>query len=495
MLKLLIQRVMDQIKLKYRKFRTPPIDEREIGYLFDEHDPEILATDLADDHAREHMHRPYKLDADEKGVTGLRDIATGKFYYNLEIVTIEKRLSNGYYKRARDFESDIRKLAKDAKMTEDPERILKANEMLANVEVDMTELETNNPVLAAECEAVYQREQSRENERVKKMKEAEGRGEDVPNAESNVPPQAALTTSEQTSGPVHLGVEVPAPRSLPPVTPVKPWDNQSNGYSLSNGTHPQSNGSAVPSKGHDGDIEMANSQDTPGMINPQEQTGFLPDHQIVTPGENTQTQRSQHSSVMQLHPGSQAADYHNSASTTTSGQKTSDQSNRSSNHTRLSNGTTANGEAPDFDAVAPSGGSQFPETQEHPDATIASQQPSPAQLGSQGFSQPSQTIAPPPPPPRAPEVEVEPASPPPVLIAPDPNILAGLQKDLVQSSSGFSVEQLEQIRAALMRAVWKTRGEWNRGVAMRAVTEAYNEMCRDIETMQRVLGPSQEGGD
>lgn len=489
MLKLLIQRVMDQIKLKYKKFRTPPIDEREIGYLFDERDPEMLATDLADDHAREHMHRPYKLDTDEKGVTGLREIATGKFYYNLEIVTIEKRLSNGYYKRARDFESDIRKLAKDAKMTEDPERVLKANEMLANVEVDMTELETNNPVLAAECEAVYQREQSRENERVKKMKEAQGRGEDVPNVESNVPPHASYTTSEQTSGPVHLGVEVPAPRSLPPITPVKPWDHHPNGYNLSNTTHSQSNGSTVPSRAHDGDVEMSNTQDTPGMANPQEQFGFHSQHQIVTPGQDAQTQKSQHSSVMQLHQGSQAADYHNSASTTTSGQKTSDQSN----HTRLSNGTTTNGDAPDFDALAPSGGSQFPETQEHPDAQAISQDPSPAQLNSQGFSQPSQPMAPPPP--RAPEVEVEPASPPPVLIAPDDSILAGLKQNLVQKSSGFSVEQLEQIRAALMRAVWKTRGEWNRGVAMRAVTEAFNEMCKDIETMQRVLGPSQEGED
>jgi len=245
----------------------------------------------------------------------------------------------------------------------------------------------------------------------------------------------------------------------------------------------------MPSREHDGDVEMGNSQGTPGMVNPQEQFGFQSHQQNVTPGENTQTQKSQHSSIMQLQPGSHAVDYHNSASTTTSGQKTSDQSNRSSNHTRLSNGTTTNGDAPDFDAVPPSGGSQFPETQEHPDAPSASHQPSPAQFSSQGFSQPSQPMAPPPA--RAPEVEAEPASPP-LLIAPDADALTALQKNLVHASSGFSVEQLEQVLAALMRAVWKTRGEWNRNVAIRAVMEAFNETSRDVEEMQRVLGPSQE---
>jgi len=342
-------------------------------------------------------------------------------------------------------------------------------------------------LLAAECEAVYQREQKREDERLKKMKEAQGRGESVLNVESNVPPQASHNTSEQTSGPVHLGVEVPAPRSLPPVTPIRPWDEHSNGYSLSNGTHPQSNDSTMATKGHDDDVEMGNSQDTSGMVNPQERFGFQSHQQPVTPGENTQTQKSQHSSVMQLQPGSQAADYHNSASTTTSGQKTSDQSHRSSNHTRLSNGTTTNGDAPDFDAVPPSGGSQFPETQEHPDAPSASHQASPAQLSSQGFSQPMA-----PPPSRAPETEAAQASPPPLLIAPDAQALAKLQKDLVHASSGFSVEQLEQVLASLMRAVWNTRGEWNRNVAIRAVMEAFNETSRDVEEMQRVLGPSQE---
>jgi len=97
-----------------------------------------------------------------------------------------------------------------------------------------------------------------------------------------------------------------------------------------------------------------------------------------------------------------------------------------------------------------------------------------------------------PPPARAPELEAEPASPPPLLIAPDADALTALQKNLVHASSGFSVEQLEQVLAALMRAVWKTRGEWNRNVAIRAVMEAFNETSRDVEEMQRVLGPSQE---
>jgi ATPase family AAA domain-containing protein 2 len=73
-------------------------------------------------------------------------------------------------------------------------------------------------------------------------------------------------------------------------------------------------------------------------------------------------------------PGTQVTDYHNSASTTTSGQKTSDASNRSSDrnrfgpHTQSTNGATqleSQPNWPDFDSLLPpfEGGSQIPDTQ------------------------------------------------------------------------------------------------------------------------------------
>ncbi|KAK5240467.1 TAT-binding protein-like protein 7, AAA ATPase, partial [Exophiala xenobiotica] len=46
MLKLRLQPIMDQIRTKYKKFRTGVIDEGQIRYLYDEADPQTVTSDL-----------------------------------------------------------------------------------------------------------------------------------------------------------------------------------------------------------------------------------------------------------------------------------------------------------------------------------------------------------------------------------------------------------------------------------------------------------------
>jgi hypothetical protein len=131
-LKTSIQPIMDQMR-KYRIFVHSAIDDSIIRYLYDETDPKVLSSDLSEEQReQEALFRPYEIDEDEKGVQGLRETATGKFYYNLNTTVIEQRLSNGYYKRPKDFLADVKKLAKDAKTMESQPRTLKANELLAN---------------------------------------------------------------------------------------------------------------------------------------------------------------------------------------------------------------------------------------------------------------------------------------------------------------------------------------------------------------------------
>ncbi|KAK3695901.1 TAT-binding protein-like protein 7, AAA ATPase, partial [Vermiconidia calcicola] len=492
MLKLHIQSVMDQIKLKYRMFRTPVVEDRDIAYLYDEQNPQVLTTDLSEEQRQQQqLFRPYELDKDEKGVIGLREAASTKFYYNIEIVTIEKRLSNGYYKRPKDFLADIKRLAKDAKTSGDQNRTLRANEMLANVEVDMVTLETQQPALVAECEAVYERDQERERERVQKAREAERRGEEVPKVVPNVPPQHASKTTTETSGPVVLGQEVPGVR--PPLGPITParmhgLGIMSNTWSTTNGSHPshQTNGSTVPSRPNE-DSEMLDS--------PAE--GYEQQGQTSTQGE--WTQRSAHTRVAH---GSQVEQYHNSASTTTSGQKTSDKSNRSSgpytnsNNTQMSNGVPRP-DHPDFSILPEArGGSQLPDTQE---PQYSSQQSQPASQ-----SQSSQPMAPPAPPlihrqssindllnnPTTTTTSAAAAAAAQAIILDTPALSAFLT-ELVRRSSGLSVEQLEQVHASMMNVIWNGRGNWNRNWVMREVKEAFNETVVDIEACQAVLGPSQ----
>lgn len=500
MLKLQIQMVMDQIKLKYKKFRTPIVEDNVISYLYDEQNPEVLTTDLGESaRQQQQLFRPYELEKDDKGVPGLREVASGKFYYNLEIVTIEKRLSNGYYKRPKDFLADIKRLAKDAKNSGDQDRTLKANEMLANVEVDMITIETQQPALVAECEAVYEREHARERERLFKARQAELNGELVPTIVPNVPPTASKTTTE-TSGPVMLGEQVPGRPPLFPVTPSRfaGPSPMSNGFSTTDGSHhDHTNGSSVPSRPHE-DSEMLDSQPDAFMPpNLQERAGFPSGG---TPSQNTQGQRSQKSAHTQLAAGSQLNEYHNSASTTTSGQKTSDRSNRSSGpysiNTQRSNGVGV--DHPDFSMLQRDpGGSQLPDTQEMQYHSSQSQ-PQSAQA-----SQSSQPMGPP--------QNVRSTSINALLNDPadvesrnnytvpqlsrvivDDDSFISLHKELATRSSGLSVEQLEQVMASLMDAVWRTRGEWNRSVVYKAAMKAFNATIADIEECQEVLDPSQD---
>jgi hypothetical protein len=480
-LKIHLQPVMDQIR-KYRIFANSPIDDSVIRYLYDEQDPNVLSTDLSEEQRQEQaLFRPYEIDQDEKGVQGLRETASGKFYYNLNSTVLEQRLSNGYYKRPKDFLADIRKLAKDSKTMENQARTLKANELLTNVDVDMAMVTETYPQTVIECEALYEREQERERERLRKAAEAKQRGEHVPIIVPNLPPQHASHTTTDGSGPIVLGQEVPGVRSLFPVTPSRlPGPSPiSNDWSNTNGTSNQTNGSTAPSKPHD-DSEMYD-------VSPHNE--FAQPHPFSQ--HNTQGQRSQKSAHTQLAHGSQLDQYQNSASTTTSGQKTSDRSNRSSgpyslHNTQLSNGARHGVDHPDFSAAPPmSGGSQLENTQEiH---FPSSQDPA---------SQSSQPMAPPPH--RASihnllnsNTPEEPPLPPPTYMLED-RLAEQLHRELVARSSGLTVEQLEQVNASIMDAIYTTRESWNRNVVVTAVSDAFNATVSDIEACQKVLQWSQE---
>ena len=109
-LKVRIQIIMDQLKKPlYKKFVKGVIEDSKIHYLLN---PAILTSDLSPEQGPRE-DRPYEKGTNNHGEPGLIEQATGKFFYNLELVTIEKRLSNGYYKRPKDFLVDIKKLAKE----------------------------------------------------------------------------------------------------------------------------------------------------------------------------------------------------------------------------------------------------------------------------------------------------------------------------------------------------------------------------------------------
>lgn len=336
-LKVRIQPVMDHIKMKYKKFRAGVIDDSQISYLYEEDDPAIVTTDLPLEQMQMVMNRPFEKAADDHGETGLRETATGKFYYNIEIVTIEKRLSNGYYKRPKDFLADIKKLAKDAKAIDDQDRLIKANELLSNVEVDMATIETNEPWLANELENVYAREQKRQQEMVEKAKKAAAEeGRMIEDVQSNVPPKEAATTSiSDHTGPIILGQPMPNGVHRHPLTPSNPsYPSQpasimTNGISDLSDLNPrhQSNGTSVRA---DAETHGTNSDEYPSLLKETDGSSFGPSAQTRpmeshTGAPTTLEQRrsipgslSQVSAITPIAEGASIRDYTNYASTTSS---------------------------------------------------------------------------------------------------------------------------------------------------------------------------------
>ena len=70
--------------------------------------------------------------------------------------------------------------------------------------------------------------------------------------------------------------------------------------------------------------------------------------------------------------------------------------------------------------------------------------------------------------------------------------LQDLHALMVDRTSGFSVEQLEQMNAAVMGIVWRKRGDWNRTVVGEVVRQVFNDTVADIEEWQKIAEGSQE---
>lgn len=522
-LKTAIQPIMDQIKKnKYRKFRNPVIPQSQIQYLFDEQDPNFVRPDIP-------QHRLFELSKDKDGVTGLLETDTGKFFYNLEIVTIEERLSNGFYARPKDYLADIRTLAKDAKNIGDKERLIAANELVANVEVDLANIEVD-PRLA-DCENIYRRQLQRAKEKAEKQrKRAEADAALSALVRSDVPLHGRDATTDESSGPLVLGEVMPGRRLAPVVTTYNPSSSMSNGYppgsnhtSDPQGKERMSNGSSDVRMGGVEDVNTPHltQMGSQGMNPPQSRWRDI-SHGVSNlssypTGMNTQSQTS---AFQQIPHDTSPSALINDASTTTSGKKNS-QSNRSSDglSTQITNGKQdSQYSPPDRESQLPDtqrgsqegtqGGSssedQWPHSQAHaiarghmPQSYLSQSPTSGSQPSSQQLhrfeapAKPKSTAA-------LANILNDPTELPSSQISSqkeiilDENFVNNLWDTFTVKSSGCSIEQLEQVNRELMNTLWEMRGEYNRTRVATELSKVFNEAITDIESMQKVLQPSQD---
>ncbi|KAK8090184.1 Tat-binding-like protein 7 [Apiospora hydei] len=498
LMKVHLQPIMDQINRKYRKFRAPVINPQLYSYLFEEMDPNYVQPDV-----ELAVPRPFVAAKDKEGRDGIREAATGKFYYNMDIQTIEERLANGYYYKPQKFLEDVITLEKDAKTSGDRERILKASELVTNVEVDVNDVASK--LISIEWDRLYEAERQRRaaKEERQRKKNAMKSAIDMVNS--------SITGSAGSNGGLHTTTA-----QFQVMSPL------SNGHGKSSSSqHVVSNGTSFPSKATGEDVQMEDVSDMADTTtSPTRPASQWPDIQQrplnlstrATTGGTT-AQISQVSAVQSLPPGVSPSALVNDAATT----KTTDPSNRSSNwSTQRTNGVHHE---------PPSSPIHMPDTQECTAMMPASQATSSDEqwphsqaqglargiIHAPGASMDSRSQASP----EKPKSSHAPSSMANILNDPAPYNDSQSQRqsgvsaasaqielnedsalifleELTKRTSGCTIEQLEQLTREMMAEVWRTRGENNRMYVLSSVTRVFNDAINDIEQTQKVERPSQD---
>lgn len=509
-LKLRLQPVMDQIKRRYRSFHKPVISYDRIGYLFEEADPNYVSPDVP-------QQRPFVVSNDKDGASGLLEVATGKFYYNLDTGTIEERISNGFYARPKDFYKDIKSLVHDIRNTGDRDRIIKANEMESNVDVDMNEIELATGTV--QWEALHQRQLQRKLESDEKAKKRAAMQTAIGMVQSDL----TNGPDESQEGPIRIGAPVPSEAAR---TTARFMVMDAGGNDQPMADAPVSNGNSVPSRPEQSGTDntqttQSHSQMGPPPVKANDTFGSATNSVQANPGGTQPI--SQVSALTSLPPGVSPSAVLNEASTTNEAST----ANRSSGNwsTQATNGYHADME----------NASQLPDTQppvSHPSAAGTSQQTSSShspwmhsqadalahgQLSNIRYggsnSQTSPTSSQVPTEQRSSRIGLPNLLNDPVSdhssirnsggstssssqlpVVHDGEIQSFLG-DLTDRTSGCTIEQLEQINRELMDHIWTSKHEWNRMKVLNQLVKIFNDTIADIEEMQGLGQSSQELND
>lgn len=186
-IKIKLNSLMEPLRNRYKKFRKPVIDEQYLLHLLNPAVASVMTAPAA-----------YTITDDDM----ILEVATGKKYYNMDLDVIEERLWNGHYLEPKQFLKDIKMIHHDCVETGDRERILKASEMLTNVEVYIDELYKDSQFIQ-DCSDMHKRKKA---QLKKELEEREALEKQAKEAEEA--PEGTLT---QTNMLLTDGTEIAAP--------------------------------------------------------------------------------------------------------------------------------------------------------------------------------------------------------------------------------------------------------------------------------------------
>lgn len=201
-LKIKLAGMLDLFKNRYKRFKKPIIDEGFLHHLFD---PSVLTNPLLT------YEVAYVKSTDPDHANMIQELATGNFFYNMDLDTIEERVWNGYYSESSQFLKDLNMIVKDSKTSGDRDRILKAKEMFTNAQFAIDEI--NSPEFVNACREVREREIKKQEKllvQYHKLKEqmATEAAAAVASAEAAVEIVAEVKSIEAVGGSIDVSVKV-----------------------------------------------------------------------------------------------------------------------------------------------------------------------------------------------------------------------------------------------------------------------------------------------
>lgn len=467
-LKLRLNNLMETLKQKYRRFKKPVFDHEVVMRILDPlpPDPNIVTSDIPQE-VQQHVLRPFQ---DEDGVLRVEDTSTKKVYYNMDLDVIEDRFSNGYYSTPQQFLGDLERVRHDAKLFGEKENQRKANEMLTNAEVYIADIESDAAFMAL-CEEMHEREKKRieakRAEAERKRNERQKQAEAAAAAES----AAAATAGPSGDAPV-----------LAPITPAAK-QHDSNSVLSNGGGHSDAAATVATSRrqqsNRDSDFGIPQTPMVHSLMAAPSQPTQLTQLGSNVGGSVGVTRVAAMDLSMVI----------NDASATTSGGRNSGAT--AGSHSYHSNGFVDPIDVPshwgDFGQLH-KGDSQLPPTQvlqsSQGQNSAASYTPSAHAPGLQfPYSQTDSSPASVPNP-----SQVFPIVPPPAWnVKCSPVLMGEIHNKLAKATSGYTIEQLEQVNAALMDHVWKSKSNFDRDEVAKNAYELFEDVHADIRAMQSLL--------
>ncbi|CAK9441574.1 uncharacterized protein LODBEIA_P54420 [Lodderomyces beijingensis] len=178
-LKIKLASLMDLFKVRYKRFKKPIVDENLLYHLFD---PSVLDNPL------NNYQVLYIRSEDPGSENMIKEITTGRNYYNMDLDTIEERLWNGFYSEPKQFLKDLKLILKDSVTSNDRDRILKANEMITNAQFGIDDIST--PEFVKACKEVRERDLIKQKQLLKEHEELKAK------MEANAAAATAATADE-----------------------------------------------------------------------------------------------------------------------------------------------------------------------------------------------------------------------------------------------------------------------------------------------------------